>query len=85
MRTAIILVLIVGLFSLFGCSQDETDKNNSTTETNQSAPSPANLEPKVPYPNSANPQDLQPDVHLSGVQQNHASGAAFLSEHVSGQ
>jgi hypothetical protein len=84
------LVFLTILLSLLGCSGESTDKQTSKPETNQELPPPIKTKaskpkPTEPYPNNLSIQDLQPDLHLSGVQTNHASGAIFSSDHVSGQ
>ncbi|MBT3510404.1 MAG: hypothetical protein HN472_12775 [Nitrospina sp.] len=88
MKTGITLIFLITL--LVGCSEDSTDKKapkpeaNSPTSSVKTEPAKTTL-PTVPYPNSPTDQDLQPDLHVSGVQSNHASGAMFSSEHLSGQ
>ena len=78
MKPIITLVLLTALLSFSSCSGDKTDKQPST----QSAP--ANIETSPPSPNPASAQDLQPDLHLSGTQNTHISGAT-VTNHVSGR
>ena len=76
MKPIITLVLLIALLSFSSCSGDKTDKQPST----QSAP--VNIQTKPPALNTPNAQDLQPDLHLSGTQNTHISGAPVTS-HVS--
>ena len=85
MKERILLVFILTIINLYGCSGDETDKKVPKGESSLSKPSPVESKPEVPYPNSPSIQDLQPDMHISGIQSNHASGAISSSEHISGQ
>ena len=78
MKPIITLVLLIALLSFSSCSGDKTDKQPST----QSAP--VNIETKPSALNTPNAQDLQPDLHLSGTQSTHISGAS-VTKHVSGQ
>lgn len=78
MKTIITLVLLTALFSFSSCSGDKIEKQPSTQST------PANIEAKTPTPNTPNAQDLQPDLHLSGTQNTHISGAS-VTNHVSGR
>ena len=59
-------------------SGDKTDKQPSTQLA------PVNIGTKPLAPNIPNAQDLQPDLHLSGTQGTHISGAS-VTKHVSGQ
>ncbi len=77
MKPIITLVLLTALLSFSSCSDDKTDNQPST----QSAP--VNIEAKPPAPNTPNAQDLHPDLHLSGTQNTHISGAA-VTNHISG-
>ena len=78
-----ILIFIFTIINLLGCSVDNKNETKSETNLNLSEPSPQ--KPKLPRPNAAPIQDLQPDLHISGVESNHASGAISTSEHISGQ
>lgn len=78
MKPIITLILLTVLLSFSSCSGDKTDKQPST----QSAP--VNIETKPLATNTLNAQDLQPDLHLSGTQSTHVSGAS-VTNHVSGQ
>ena len=73
-----ILILLTALLILSNCSGDKTDKQPSTQLA------PVNIETKPLAPNTPNAQDLQPDLHLSGTQGTHISGAS-VTKHVSGQ
>ena len=73
-----ILILLTILLILSSCSGDKTDKQPSRQLA------PVNIETKPLAPNSPNAQDLQPDLHLSGTQGTHISGAS-VTKHVSGQ
>ena len=73
-----ILILLIALLILSSCSGDKTDKQPSTQLA------PVNIETKPIAPNTPNAQDLQPDLHLSGTQGTHISGAP-VTKHVSGQ
>lgn len=84
MKTGVTLVCMIALLNLMGCSGDDTEKKTSKP-IQSSSPTPAKSEPVEPYPNSPTIQELQPDLHISGVDENHASGAVFSSEHLSGQ
>jgi hypothetical protein len=84
MKSAVISVLIIVLLNFIGCSEDKTDKQSSkpevkkpATHTNPSAPAPFRLD-------SPTQQELQPDLHISGVNNDHISGAPSTAEHVSG-
>jgi hypothetical protein len=83
MKTGITLLLLTVLLNLACCSGDNTEKKSLKPEANK--PSPVKAEPAEPYPNSPSSQDLQPDSHISGGQNNHTSGAVFPPEHLSGQ
>ena len=78
MKLIITLVLFTTLFSFSSCSGDKTDKQSST----QSAP--VNTEEKPTASNIPNAQDFQPDLHISGTQNTHISGAT-VTNHVSGR
>ena len=79
MKYISILILLTALLILSSCSGDKTDKQPSTQLA------PVNIETKPLAPNTPNAQDLQPDIHLSGIQQGtHISGAS-VTKHVSGQ
>lgn len=78
MKPIITLILLTTLLSFSSCSGDKSDKQPST----QSAP--VHIETKPPAPNPVNTQTLQPDLHLSGVQNTHISGSTETSDHVSG-
>ena len=73
-----ILFLLTALLILSSCSGDKTDKQPSTQLA------PVNIKMKPLAPNTPNVQDLQPDLHLSGTQGTHISGAS-VTKHVSGQ
>ena len=75
--TAFIFLIVL----LSGCSGDVADKETPK----QSAPASVETQPTVPYPNSPSAQGLQPDLHISGTQSTHVSGAIETSEHISGQ
>ena len=79
MKTGIIPVILIALLSLLSCSGDKTDEQTPK----QSAP--VSVETQPAYPNSPTAQDLQPDLHVSGTQSTHVSGAVETSEHISGQ
>jgi hypothetical protein len=83
MKAGITLIFIFTLINLLGCSADNISKTKSETKVKLSTPIPQ--KPKPPRPNSPPIQDLQPDLHISGVESNHASGAISTSEHISGQ
>jgi ABC-type oligopeptide transport system substrate-binding subunit len=78
MKYISILILLTALLILSSCSGDKTDKQPSTQLA------PVNIETKPLTPNTPNAQDLQPDLHLSGTQGTHISGAS-VTKHVSGQ
>jgi hypothetical protein len=78
MKYISILILLTALLILSSCSGDKTDKQPSTQLA------PVNIETKRLTPNTPNAQDLQPDLHLSGTQGTHISGAS-VTKHVSGQ
>jgi hypothetical protein len=78
MKYISILILLTALLILSSCSVDKTDKQPSTQLA------PVNIETKPLAPNTPSAQDLQPDLHLSGTQSTHISGATVTS-HVSGQ
>jgi hypothetical protein len=67
-----ILILLTALLILSNCSGDKTDKQPSTQLA------PVNIETKPLAPN------LQPDIHVSGTQGTHISGAS-VTKHLSGQ
>ena len=73
-----ILILLTPLLISSSCSGEKTDKQPSTQLA------PVNIETKPIAPNTPNAQDLQPDLHLSGTQSTHISGAS-VTKHVSGQ
>ena len=81
MKAGIIFIFLIALLSLLSCSGDTADNKTPKTDAKQSAPA----QPTVPYPNSSTAQDIQPDLHVSGVLSNHISGANETSEHLSGQ
>ena len=91
MKTGTPLFFLIISLLLLGCSEDSTDKKAPKPETSQSTSPAVKMEPAKagkppePYPNSPTSQDLHPDTHVSGVQSNHASGAIFSSDHLSGQ
>ena len=72
------LILLTALLILSSCSGDKTDKQPSTQLA------PVNIETKPLALNTPNAQDLQPDLHLSGTQGTHISGA-LVTKHLSGQ
>ena len=78
MKYISILILLIALLILSSCSGEKTDKQPSTQLA------PVNIETKPLAPNIPNAQDLQPDLHLSGTQGTHISGAS-VTKHVSGQ
>ena len=78
MKYISILILLTALLILSSCSGDKTDKQPSTQLA------PVNIETKPLAPNTPNTQDLQPDLHLSGTQGTHISGAS-VTKHLSGQ
>ena len=78
MKYISILILLTALLILLSCSGDKKDKQPSTQFA------PIYIETKTIPPNTPNAQDLQPDLHLSGTQSNHISGAS-VTKHVSGQ
>ncbi len=79
MKAGIIFIFVIALFN--GCSGDNTDNQTPKPEVKQSV----QTKPAVPYPNSPSTQDLQPDLHVSGAQSTHVSGAIETTEHISGQ
>ena len=78
MKPIIILFLLTALLILSSCSGDKIDKQPSTQLA------PVNIKTKPLAQNTPNAQDLQPDLHLSGTQSTHISGAS-VTKHVSGQ
>ena len=72
-----ILILLIALLILSSCSGDKTDKPLTQL-------APVSIETKPLALNTPNAQDLQPDLHLSGTQGTHISGAS-VTKHVSGQ
>jgi hypothetical protein len=78
MKHISILILLTALLILSSCSDDKIDKQTSTQLA------PVNIETKPLAPNTPNAQDLQPDLHISGTQSTHISGAS-VTKHVSGQ
>ena len=78
MKYISILILLTALLILSSCSGDKTDKQPSTQLA------PVNIEKKPLASNTPNDQDLRPDLHLSGTQSTHISGAS-VTKHVSGQ
>ena len=78
MKHISIVILLTTLLILSSCSGDKTDKQPLTKLA------PVNIETKPLAPNTPNAQDLQPDLHLSGTQSTHISGAS-VTKHVSGQ
>ena len=78
MKYISILILLTALLILSSCSGDKTDKPPSTQLA------PVNIETKPLAPNTPNDQDLQPDIHVSGTQGTHISGAS-VTKHLSGQ
>ena len=78
MKYISILILLTALLILSSCFGDKTDTQPSTQLA------PVNIKTKPLAPNSTNAQDLQPDLHLSGIQGTHISGAS-VTKHVSGQ
>lgn len=72
----ILLFLLCSLFFL-NCSADKTDQPPPEPQTKHIGEKPA-----VPSPNSANSQDLKPDLHISGTLNTNISGAS--STHISG-
>ena len=85
MKAGITFILFIALLNLLGCSGDNTENLTPKPVAKQSAPSPVEIQPTAPYPNSPTAQDIQPDLHVSGVLSNHISGANETSEHLSGQ
>jgi hypothetical protein len=78
MKYISIHILLIALLTLSSCSGDKTDKQPSIQLA------PLNIETKPLDSNAPNAQDLQPDLHLSGTQGTHISGAS-VTKHVSGQ
>ena len=78
MKYISILILLTALLILSSCSGDKTDKQPSTQLA------PVNIETKPLALNTPSAQDFQPDLHLSGTQSTHISGAS-VTKHVSGQ
>lgn len=78
MKPALPLVFVGILLLVLGCSGDKTDKQ---------IPKRSNIEskPSVPAPNPTNAQKIQPDLHVSGTQNNHISGINSTPGHISGQ
>ena len=72
----IILIAFLSLLA-FACSEDVDEKQ---TPQKKSMP----IENKVPAVNPPNAQSLQPDLHISGGEQTHISGAPS-SSNISGQ
>ena len=73
MKAGITFIFLIALLSLLSCSGDTADNKTPKTDAKQSAPA----QPTA--------QDIQPDLHVSGVLSNHISGANETSEHLSGQ
>ncbi len=82
MKTTIAVAVLISLLNIVSCSKDNTDKKSQKYGTRESA-QPAKV--TEPAPNSPNTQDLHPDLHISGEESTHISGADLSSEHVSGQ
>ena len=76
MKTTIAVAVLISLINIASCSKDNTDKKTQEHETRESA---------QPAPNSPNAQDLHPDLHISGKESTHISGADLTTDHVSGQ
>ena len=72
----IILVAFLSLLA-FACSADVDEKQTPKKQS-------IRIENKVPAVNPPNAQSLQPDLHISGGEQTHISGAPS-SSHISGQ
>ena len=85
MKAGITFIFFIALLNLLGCSGDNTENQTPKPVAKQSAPSPVETQPTAPYPNSPTAQDLHPDLHVSGAQNIHVSGAISTSEHLSGQ
>ena len=81
MKAGITFIFLIALLSLLSCSGDTADNKTPKTDAKQSALA----QPTAPYPNSPTAQDLHPDLHVSGAQNIHVSGAISTSEHLSGQ
>lgn len=82
MKSGKILILIINLLVLISCSGDKPDnKSPRSTATDPHV----EAKPVDPAPNPTNSQKSQPDLHISGSQNTHISGAAIGSNHVSGQ
>lgn len=79
MKSGLILTLFLSLISFSSCSGDKTDKQTQKQTSSQ------NIEKKTFTPNPPNPQELQPDLHLSGTQNTHISGSMLSPNHVSGR
>ena len=77
MKAGITFIFFIALLNLLGCSGDNTENQTPRPVAKQSAPSPVEIQPTA--------QDLHPDLHVSGAQNTHVSGAISTSEHLSGQ
>lgn len=81
MKSCKFLIFTIIILISLSCSEDQSD-NQSHKST------PANSQKKhsiIPAPNPTNSQKKQPDLHISGSQNTHISGATSESKHVSGQ
>ena len=76
MTVRILSVLL--MVTLFGCSGDNTDKETKTI----SAPAKVSP-PKPPRKDSPTTQQLHPDLHISGTENNHISGVNAAADHMS--
>jgi PBP1b-binding outer membrane lipoprotein LpoB len=72
----IILIAFIS-FLAFGCSEDVDEMQTPQKKS-------ILIEKKAPAVNPPNAQSLQPDLHISGGEQTHISGAPS-SSHISGQ
>lgn len=81
MKPGYILIIFLSLFSFSSCSGDKAEKQPLNKTSSKRIEKP----PATPAPNPPNPQELQPDLHISGTQTTHISGSTLTSRHVSGR
>ena len=81
------LIVLLALFVFWGCSGDSTDNKTPSLEIKPSKTTADINNTKPTEANSKSPviQGLHPDLHVSGAQSNHVSGAVLQSEHMSGK
>jgi hypothetical protein len=81
MSPRIILIFLAASLIFARCSGDKIDKQPPKA----TKLAPPQVETAQPATSSPSAQDLQPDVHISGTQNTHISGALSTSKHISGQ